>query len=296
MRVFLTGASGFIGSAVIPELIDAGHEVLGLARSDAAAATVAASGAAVHRGSLEDLDSLRRGADGVDAVIHAGFIHEFDKFAENSAIDRQAILAMGEVLAGSDRPLIVTSGTGFTTSGRPRTEDDPPIPSSARMPRASEEAASAVQAQGVRTMIVRLPQVHDRFKQGIITYMVAAARERGVSPYVGDGLNRLAAVPLPAAAQLYRLVLEKGEPGARYQAIAEEGVPTRAIAEALGRGLNVPVVSMSPEEAFEHFGWLGAFLGADLSASSTLTRQRLGWEPTGDGLIADLDRMDYGNP
>lgn len=291
MRVFLTGATGFIGSALIPDLIDAGHQVLGLARSDEAAARLVSMGAEGHRGSLEDLDSLRRGAAGADGVIHAGFIHDFSKFAENCEIDRRAIEALGEALAGSGRPLIVTSGTGVGAPGTLRTEEDPPNPSSARMPRVSEEAAALAQAKGVRVSIVRLPQVHDRFRQGLITYAVEIARQRGVSAYVGEGLNRWPASHQLDAARLYRLALEKGVAGARYHAVADEGVPFREIAEAIGRSLKTPAVSMSPEEAAGHFGWLAPLAAIDMPASSALTRERLGWLPTGPGLIADLERL-----
>jgi nucleoside-diphosphate-sugar epimerase len=293
MRVFLTGATGFIGSAIIPELINAGHRVLGLSRSDAGAQSLIDAGAEVQRGDLEDLESLRSGAAASDGVIHTAFIHDFSKFQENCEIDRRAIRALGSALAGSDRPLIVTSGTGLATPGRLRTEEDPLVPSSAGMPRASEEAAASVQAQGVRVSVVRLPQVHDPFKQGLITYAIALARQKGFSAYVGDGLNRWSAVHRLDAAQLYRLVLEKGTVGARYHAVAEEGVPVREIAEAIGRGMKVPVVSKSPEQAAEHFGWLAMFMGFDLSASSALTQERLGWRPTGPGLISDLDQARY---
>jgi nucleoside-diphosphate-sugar epimerase len=293
MRIFLTGATGFIGAAIVPELLGAGHQVLGLARSDEGAKALIAAGAEVHRGDLEDLDSLRSGAAESEGVIHTAFIHDFSKFQANCEIDRRAIEALGAELAGSNRPLIVTSGTGHGTPGRLKTEEDAPVSGSVRLPRVSEEAAASVQAQGVRVAVVRLPQVHDPVKQGLITYAIALAREKGVSAYVGDGLNRMAAVPRLDAARLYRLVLEKGSAGARYHAVAEEGVPFREIAEAIGRGLKVPVVSKSPEEAGEHFGWLGLFAGFDMSASSALTRERLGWHPTGPGLIADLDQMRY---
>jgi len=288
MRVFVTGATGFIGSALVPELIQAGHQVLGLARSDAAVASLTAAGAEPHRGSLEDLESLRHGTARADGVIHAGFIHDFSRFAENSEVDRRAILALGEALAGSDRPLIVTSGVGVTP-GRLRTEEDAPTPPSAAVPRASEQAALIAEAQGTSVRVVRLPQVHDQKRQGLITYAIAIAREKGVSAYVGDGLNRMPAVHRLDAARLYRLVLEKGLPRARYHAVAEEGVPVREIAEAIGRRLNMPVVSMSPEEAGAHFGWLGGIIGFDMPASSTLTQERLGWRPTGPGLVSDID-------
>jgi nucleoside-diphosphate-sugar epimerase len=290
MRVFVTGASGFIGSAVVDELIAAGHKVLGLARSDAAAASLVAAGADVHRGSLEDLDSLRSGAAAADAVIHTAFIHDFSKFQANCETDRRAIEAIGSVLAGSDRPFIVTSGTGIArTPGRLTTEEDAP---DSEIPRiASEQAATSVQALGVRVSVMRLPQVHDPVKQGLITYLIDVAREKGVSVYVGDGQNRWPAVHRLDAAHLYRLVLEKGSAGARYHAVDEEGVPLRDIAEVIGKHLNVPVVSKSPEEAADHFGWLAHFAAFDIPASSQWTQEQLGWRPTGPGLISDLQRL-----
>ena len=288
MRVFVTGATGFVGSAIVQELISAGHQVLGLARSDAGAAALTTAGAAVHRGDLEDLESLRSGAAAADGVIHTGFIHDFSKFKEICEIDRRAIEALGAALIGSERPLIITSGTGIAyTPGRLTTEEDAP---NSPIPRiASEEAAAAVAAQGVCVVVIRLPQVHDPVKQGLITYLIAVAREKGVSAYVGDGQDRWPAVHRLDAARLYRLALEKGSAGARYNAVAEEGVPLREIAEAIGRGLKLPVVAKSLEEAAEHFGWLGLFAGMDAPASSALTQERLGWRPTGVGLIADLD-------
>jgi nucleoside-diphosphate-sugar epimerase len=290
MRVFVTGASGFIGSAVVDELIAAGHKVLGLARSDAAAASLIAAGADVHRGSLEDLDSLRSGAAAADAVIHTAFIHDFSKFQANCETDRRAIEAIGSALAGSDRPFIVTSGTGIArTPGRPTTEEDAP---DSEIPRiASEQAAASVQALGVRVSVMRLPQVHDPLKQGLITYLIDVAREKGVSAYVGDGQNRWPAVHRLDAAHLYRLVLEKGSAGARYHAVDEEGVPLRDIAEVIGKHLNVPVVSKSHEEAADHFGWLAHFAAFDIPASSQWTQEQLGWRPRGPGLISDLQRL-----
>jgi len=291
MRIFLTGATGFLGSAIVPELINAGHEVLGLARSDAGAAALMAAGVTVHRGDVQDLESLRRGAAMSDGVIHTAFIHDFSKFNEICEIDRRAIEALGSALERSEHPLIVTSGTGMAAApGRVGTEDDEPVPSSIGVPRsASEEAAASVAAHGVRSIVVRLPQVHDRVKHGLVSYLIAVAREKRVSAYVGAGENRWPAVHRLDAARLYRLALDKGSAGARYHAVAEEGVPAREIAEAIGRGLNVPVISISAEEASAHFGWLGMFIGRDMPASSALTRQRLGWRPTQTGMIDDLN-------
>jgi nucleoside-diphosphate-sugar epimerase len=292
MRVFVTGATGFIGSALVSELIDAGYQVLGMARSDAGAKSLAAAGAQVHRGNLEDLESLRSGAAQSDAVIHAAFIHDFSKFQENCEIDRRAIEALGDALAGSDRPLVITSGTGIVrTPGRPSTEEDAP---NSPMPRvASEVAAVSLAARGVRSSVMRLPQVHDTVKQGLITYLIATAREKGVSAYVGDGLNRWPAAHRFDAAHLYRLALEKGVAGERYHAVAEEGIPVKAIAEVVGKGLKLPVVSIAPEDAAGHFGWLAMFVSWDLPASSAQTRKKLGWNPTGPTLLTDLENMRY---
>jgi nucleoside-diphosphate-sugar epimerase len=286
MRIFVTGATGFIGSAIVHELLTAGYEVLGLARSDAGAESLIAAGAEVHRGDLEDLDSLRTGAAAADGVIHTAFIHDFSKFEANCAIDRGAIEALGAALAGSDRPFVVTSGTGLLAPGRLATEEDAADPS---FPRKSEEAAASVAARGVHVSVVRLPQVHDRVKHGLISYAMAIARQKGVSAYVGDGLNRWPAAHRLDCAPLYRLVLERGSAGARYHAVAEQGVPVKEIAEAIGRGLKVPVVSISAEQAGEHFGWLGPFASLDIPASSALTQNRLGWRPTQPGLMDDLD-------
>ena len=295
MRVFVTGATGFIGSAIVQELSRAGHQVLGLARSEAGARSLTAAGAAVHRGDLEDLESLRTGAAAADAVIHTAFIHDFSRFQENCEIDRRAIEALGDALAASDRLLIVTSGTGISGGGAgvPVTEDDLPVSSTVVPRAATEEAAASVADRGVRVAVMRLPQVHDTVKQGLVTYAIRVAREKGVAAYVGDGASRWPAAHLLDTARLYRLALEKGNGGVRYHAVAEEGVPARAIAETIGRGLNLPVLSMTAEQAAGHFGWLAHFVEWDLPASSAWTRAELGWNPTGPGLISDLENMRY---
>lgn len=300
MRVFLSGATGFIGSAIVPELINAGHEVLGLARSDEGAKALMAAGAGVHRGSLEEPETLRSGAAESDGVIHCAFDHsafgnDFSRFVEVCEKDRRAIEALGDAVRGSDRPLVITSGTGTGNAvpGQPATEDhfDPNHPNPRR---ASEVAGASVAERGVNVSVVRLPQVHDTVKQGLITYAIRVAREKRASAYIGEGLNRWPAAHVLDVAHLYRLALEKRETGSRYHAVAEEGVSMREIAEVIGRGLKVPVVSISHEEAQAHFGWLAMFAGFDMPASSAQTRQRLEWHPTGPGLIADLEQMRWG--
>ncbi|MGA8162910.1 MAG: SDR family oxidoreductase, partial [Acidobacteriaceae bacterium] len=283
MRVFVTGATGFIGSRIVPELIGAGHQVLGLARSDAGAQFLAAAGADVHRGDLEDVESLRSGAAASDAVLHVAFRHDWTKFAESCELDKSAIEAIGDVLQGSSRPFIVSSGVGVA-QGRAATEDDPPL-SSPSLPRVSEVTAIALRERGVHASVMRLPQVHDEVKQGLITPLVAIARAKGVSAYIGDGHNRWPAAHVTDVARLYRLALDKFTAGARYHAVAEEGVPLKDVATAIGRGLNVPVISISPEQAQEHFGFFGFFAGRDTRASSAQTRAKLGWNPTGPGLL-----------
>lgn len=294
MRIFVTGATGFIGSAIVKELLAAGHQVLGLTRSDAGARALESIGADVHRGDIDKPDTLRRGAEQADGVIHTAFNHDFSTFVANCETDRQVINAMGDALAGSDRPFIITSfvAMGAGTPGQLATEDN--INLETRHPRkASELAGMAVEQRGVNVSFVRLPQVHNPEKQGLISPLIELAREKGVSAWVDEGQNRWAAVHLNDAARVYVKALEKRQAGSRYHAVAEEGITMRTIAETIGRGLNVPVESIAADDAAAHFGWLSAFVSQEMSASGALTQQRLGWQPEGPGLIASLTAMKY---
>ena len=293
MRIFVTGATGNIGSRVVKELIGAGHQVIGLCRSDDKAPALAAAGAEVYRGSIAEPDTLKDGAARSDGVIHLAFNHDFSRFVQNCADDRAVIQALGSVLAGSGRPLIVTSGTPIanTVPGQPAKEDNPTVGSNVHPRAATEEAAAAVAATGVNVSVMRLPQVHDPVSQGLITPAIGLYREKGACAYVGEGLNRWPAAHVLDVAHLYRLAIEKAEAGAKYHAVAEEGVPMRDIAEAIGRRLHLPVKSIPQSETQAFFGWLAMFAGHDMPASSAQTRKKLGWNPTGPGLIADLDRL-----
>lgn len=294
MRIFVTGATGFIGSTIVRELLQGGHQVLGLTRSDTGAKALTAVGAEVHRGDIEDLDSLLRGAAQADGVIHTAFNHDFSKFLANCENDRAAITTMGAALKGSDRHLVITSGVGMGSvgHGQPASEDvydaSPPNPR-----KASEEAGMELLQRGINVSVVRLPQVHDPLKQGLISPLIDLAKQKGVSAYVGEGANRWPAVHLSDVARVYVLAMQKALAGSRYHAVAEEGIAMRTIAETIGRGLNVPVQSIAAADAPAHFGWLAGFAGSDMSASSALTQQRLGWKPSGPDLISDLELKAY---
>lgn len=298
MRVFVTGASGFIGSAIVAELQEKGHQVIGLARSEASAQSLIRQGVQVHRGDLEDLDSLRSGAAAAEAVIHTAFNHDFSQYKVNCESDRQAIEAMGSVLIGTNYPLIITTGTGISVPGKARAEEDPSAVDSSVSPRqASEEAIEAVAAKGVNTAVIRLsPSVHDTRAQGLVTILVALARQHGQSAYLGEGLNRWPAVHRLDAASLFVKAFEKGVAGGKYHAVAEEGVTVKEIAAAIAHRFNIPLVSQTPEEAAAYFGWLAPFMSFDIPASSMLTRQRLGWNPTHPTLLEDLANLPLQAP
>jgi nucleoside-diphosphate-sugar epimerase len=290
MKVFVTGASGFVGSAVVQELQHAGHQVLGLARSDASAQAITAAGAEVLRGDLTDLDSLKRGAAAADGIIHLGYNHDFSQYEAAAVTETNAIGAMGSVLAGSERPLVVTSGFAGFAPGRLTTEEDMP----AVAVRTSEQAALALVPQAVRAMVVRLAaSVHDAGDHGFVPYLIGLARQKGEAAYLGEGLNRWPAVHRLDAARLFRLAVEQGQAGARYHGVGDEGIAFRDLATIIGRHLGVPVVSKSAEEAADYFGWMARFAGLDMAASSALTQQWLGWQPTHVGLLADLEQGDY---
>ena len=294
MRVFVTGATGFIGTELVKELIEAGHQVRGLTRSDEGVEQLKAAGAEVLRGDITDLDSLRSGATGMDAVVHLAFSHDFSNMPQNAVDEQNAIAALGSALEPG-KLLVVTSGTGLADAapGQLRKETDPPTLHDA-IPRRPEHAAKAVADTGVHVAVVRLSQIHDTRKQGLVPYVTQTAREKGVSAYIGDGANRWAAAPLKDVAHLYRLVTEQTGPGFTvYHAVQEEGVSMKSMAETIGKGLGMPVVSIAPEKAAEHFGWLAGFAGLDMPASSEWTRKTLGWEPTGPGMIEDLTNMKY---
>jgi nucleoside-diphosphate-sugar epimerase len=295
MRVFVTGASGWIGSAVVDELLGAGHEVTGLARSDASAAVIQAKGARVRRGDLDDLASIRAGAETAEAVIHLANKHDWSNPAVSIAAERAAVQAIGDVLAGTDRPFLLASGVAGLTQGRPATEDDPSPFHGPDSPRGgSENLAFEFADHGVRTVSLRFaPTVHGAGDHGFIAAITAVAREKGVSGYPGDGTNRWAAVHRSDAARLVALGLEKAPARARLHAVAEDGIPTRDIAEAIGRALGLPVTSIAPADIQGHFGWIGTFFGMDLAATSTATRELLDWKPTGPTLIADIDAGGY---
>lgn len=295
MRIFLTGATGFIGSAVIPELLAAGHSVTGVTRSDAGAEALEKAGVTPFRGTLEEPEGLRAGAMAADAVMHLAFDHDFSRFVENCEKDRRVIAALGAALEGSNRPLLITSGTGLGGGhhGELAREDvtnfDHPNPRVA-----SEQAAEELLKRGINVSVVRLPQVHDTRRQGLISPLIETARARGVSAYVGEGTNRWPAGHLSDVARLYLLAIERAERGARYHAVGEEGISAKAIAEALGRGMKLPVAAIAPDQAAEHFGWMGGFVNLDFPASSAITQEKLGWTPTGPTLLADLEAAHYG--
>jgi nucleoside-diphosphate-sugar epimerase len=294
MRVFVTGATGFVGSAVVQELLAHGHAVVGLARSEEGAAGLAAAGAAVQRGTLDDLDALTGAAAACDGVIHTAFNHDFSRFAENCEQDRRAIEALGRGLEGTSKPLLVTSGLAMLAQGHLATEDDVPPPAGAAMPRVSEATAAALAARGVHASTVRLaPSVHGDGDHGFVPMLIGITRDKGCAAYIGEGMNRWGGVHRLDAARVFRLALERGARGARYHAVADEGIPFRDIAAAIARGLDMPLASVAPEDAAAHFGWFTHFAGMDLAASSRQTREVLGWTPRECTLLEDLDHGRY---
>lgn len=294
MRIFVTGATGFVGSAVVQTLLRAGHEVLGLARSDSSAKWLTAAGAKVHRGDLQDLESLRKGAAESDSVVHTGFIHDFSKFKENCELDRKVVDTLGSELADSDRPLIVTSAIGVLPPGQTVTEETLPLTPSQNPRAATEEAVRVLLDRGVFVSIVRLsPSTHGEGDHGFVPILIRIARERNASVYIGDGKNTWPAVHRLDAAQIYKLALEKKARGACYHAVAEEGVEFRKIAQVIGKRLGIPVASKSPEMAAAHFTWFAHFASMNVKASSKQTQEKLGWHWSQPGLIEDLDRPNY---
>lgn len=294
MRIFLTGATGFIGSRIVPELLKAGHQVLGMTRSETGAQALRAAGAEVHHGVLEDPASVQAGAAQADAVIHTAFDHDFSNFAANCEKDARVIRAMGEALKGSDRPLLITSGTGMGSKGPGQLATEDVFNTAHPNPRiATERTGAELLDQGVAVSVVRLPQVHDTERQGLITPLVEIFRAKGTAVYLGDGQNRWPAAHVSDVARLYRLAIEKCTPGSRYNAVDEEGVTIRAVVDVLAEGLGIPTKSITPEETQEYFGWMAGFVGMDLAASSAWTRQALDWHPTGPSLLEDLRNMDY---
>jgi nucleoside-diphosphate-sugar epimerase len=296
MRVFLTGASGFIGSVIVKELLGAGHEVLGLARSEESAKAIEAAGATVHRGDLEDMDSLRKGAENADAVIHTGFIHDFSRFAEVCETDKRAIETIGEVLAGSSRPFVITSGTALVSPGTLALETVHPDAATGHHPRvASEIAADDVASRGVMVSVIRLsPSVHGDSDKGFVPMLIDLAKQKGTAGYIGGGLNRWTGVHKIDAARMFRLAMEKNTvAGQRFHAAESEGIYFKSIAESIGKHLNLPVVAVTSEKAAEHFGWFSHFAGLDAPVSTQITRDLLGWVPMQIGLLEDMEQGTY---
>ena len=295
MRVLVTGASGFIGSALIPELHKAGHQVVGLTRSDGGVQALEKAGTQAWRGDVNDLEGLQKAVEQSEGVIHTAFNHDFSRFMASCEEDRKVITAMGDVLAGSNRPMVVTSsiGSSNTVPGTLPVEGNPTASSKVFPRAASDEAALALADRGINVSIMRNPQIHDTVKQGLVSDLIKLARQKGRAAYLGDGFNRWSATHISDAVRVYRLAIERAQPGAKYHAVAEEGVSMREIAEVIAQGLNVPAVSISEDEAADHFGWLIKFAGRELTASGKLTQERLQWTPNGPGLLADLRQMKY---